>query len=173
MFLTATPLLWRLAPYAIGAAAVLGGFFWWSHHEREVGRIEEREVWLEKEAIEAAEATLRRTEITKQHQEIVNDAHAQVSQANFDRDLAVAASGRLRKQLAAYVQAGRAASATAGGSPAGDPLGVLAELLGRIDDAAGRYAAEADANRIAGLACVRAYEALSADPSRDGGRMDH
>jgi len=36
---------------------------------------------------------------------------------------------------------------------------VLAKLLGEADAMAGDYAAEADRNRLAGLACERAYEA--------------
>jgi len=41
---------------------------------------------------------------------------------------------------------------------------VLAELLGEADQLAEHFATEADRNRLAGLACERAYEAV-----RNGG----
>lgn len=154
-------------------AGLAGGVMWWSEHEYQAGRTEEREVWKGKEAIEAAEAQVRRNEIGKQHQEIIDVARQQASNAALDRDVAIAASVRLRKQLAAYVHAGRAASAAEGSPPAGDPIGVLADVLGRADQRAGELAEYADSARNAGITCERAYTALITRDDLDGGRLDH
>lgn len=72
------------------------------------------------------------------------------------------ASQRLRdaaQDAAAVARSRCAASSTPSGGPAGtDIIGLFADLLGEVDAAAGRYAAEADASRIRGLACESAYD---------------
>ncbi|RYF54289.1 MAG: DUF2514 family protein [Comamonadaceae bacterium] len=58
-------------------------------------------------------------------------------------------------------RAAREDSATLRASAAAyDPIGVLAEVLIRIDGRAGRLAEIADASRIAGQLCERSYDAL-------------
>ena len=44
-----------------------------------------------------------------------------------------------------------------------DDIGVLADLFGQLDDAAGKYAAAADEARVHGMTCTRAYESLTKD----------
>lgn len=164
---------WRLWAGLGLLVAALGSVVWWSEHQREAGRLEEREVWQRKEAIEAAEAAIRRQYVATQHQEIIDGARLEVLRAEADRDAAVADGARLRDQFAARLQARCVAPAAGASAPADDPIGVFAEVFGRIEGAAERYAAEADANRIAGDACVRAYNALSPRSDMDGGRLDH
>ena len=86
-----------------------------------------------------------------------------------DRDRARAAEHRLRDQLATLVQRYRAdgtpsANPAAAGQqpPAGDAIGVLADVLGRADRRAGVLAAFADAAHAAGAACERDYDAARA-----------
>lgn len=86
-----------------------------------------------------------------------------------DRDRARAAEHRLRDQLATLVQRYRAdgtpsANPAAAGQqpPAGDAIGVLADVLGRADQRAGELADFADRAHAAGLACERDYDAARA-----------
>lgn len=87
-------------------------------------------------------------------------ARDEVVQLRIARAGADAESVRLRKRIAALVASGRAAPA-GGGDAAGDPIGVLADVLGRADERSGIVADYADRARVAGLACQRAYEALT------------
>ncbi|MFT0547009.1 DUF2514 family protein [Allopusillimonas ginsengisoli] len=54
----------------------------------------------------------------------------------------------------------RDTAAAGGGQAAADPIGLLAVVLGELDDRAGALARYADGARVAGLACQRAYESL-------------
>ena len=82
-----------------------------------------------------------------------------------DRDRARAAERRLREQLATITSRYRTLDATGADStpagkqsPAGDAIGVLADVLGRADRRAGVLAAFADAAHAAGAACERDYD---------------
>ena len=90
-----------------------------------------------------------------------------------DRDRARASERRLREQLDAITQrfgavhAANANPAAAGQQPpAGDAIGVLADVLGRCDQRAGILADFADRTHAAGLACERDYDAARAELSR-------
>ena len=93
-----------------------------------------------------------------------------------DRDRARAAEHRLRDQLATLVQRYRAdgtpsANPAAAGQqpPAGDAIGVLADVLGRADQRAGELADFADRAHAAGLACERDYDAARVALTGRGG----
>lgn len=95
--------------------------------------------------------------------EIANAAKREADRARADARAADAVAGRLRQRVADLVAAGRAGSnsaPTSGGTPADDSLGVLADMLERADRRAGVLAEYADAARIAGQACERAYDAI-------------
>ncbi|ALD90783.1 hypothetical protein CR3_1554 [Cupriavidus gilardii CR3] len=95
--------------------------------------------------------------------EIANAAKQEADKARADARAADAVAGQLRQRVAELVAASRAGNpaATSGSEAAGDPLGVLADVLSRADRRAGILAEYADAARIAGQACERAYDALS------------
>lgn len=118
--------------------------------------------------VEAEQARTDAREANRRAGAVSGVAHDAQLQANTALASAARASDALaaeRVQRDAFVRAHRADAhpAAAGAStPADDPIGVLAEVLGSADDFAGGVAAEADANRIAGLACERAYESLIA-----------
>jgi hypothetical protein len=97
----------------------------------------------------------------ERQQEAMHHAHIQAETARTDARAAVDAAGRLRQRLAAHQE--RAAAACPG-APTGDPIGVLADVLRRADDRAGILAAYADATRLAGQACERAYDTLRTSP---------
>lgn len=91
---------------------------------------------------------------------VIDDAKKQAAAAASDADTARAASDRLRGQVAVLQRRARDTAAARGSQAAGDPIGLLAIVLGELDDRAGTLAQYADASRIAGLACERAYESL-------------
>lgn len=96
---------------------------------------------------------------------IAREAQELLDRSRADAADAGAAAERLRRQLAAFTSAARATptdpGAPASGQAAGDPIGVLADVLERVDRRAGVLAEFADRAHAAGLACERAYDALT------------
>lgn len=109
------------------------------------------------EAVQQVQAEYERQ--TKAQTEIMNEATQKAEQARIAAHTANAAAVRLRKRIADLVAANSAAASSS--APAGDAIGVLADVLGRIDQRAGELAAYADSARIAGQACERAHDALN------------
>lgn len=91
-----------------------------------------------------------------------------IEAANADAADARRASGRLQQRIDALVATARRSAANPGTEPAvaptGDPIGVLADVLGRADQRAGILAEYADKARIAGQSCERDYDALTQPP---------
>lgn len=98
-------------------------------------------------------------------QEITNAAKNETTQARADAVAATDVGRKLQQRVAALtadLRQARSQATTSGGSaPAGDPIGVLADVLGRCDRRAGILAEYADAASTAGRACERAYDALT------------
>ncbi|SOY56883.1 DUF2514 family protein [Cupriavidus taiwanensis] len=110
-------------------------------------------------AVDRARAEEQRR--TAAQTEIANVAIKDAERARDDARTAAATSDRLRQRIADLIaSAGHPAAAT-GSPPAGDPIGMLANVLERADRRAGILAEYADAARIAGLACERSYDALT------------
>ncbi|MEJ8821425.1 DUF2514 family protein [Variovorax humicola] len=122
------------------------------------------------QAAQVADQAARAEEFRReaQKQEIVDDARKQAAEAIAAVGRADAAAASLRGQLARYVAAVREASAdpgpASGSPPAGDPIGVLADVFGRADSRAGELAKGLDAARIAGVACERYADGLQPAP---------
>lgn len=112
------------------------------------------------DAVTAARAEEQRR--VAAHQEVARAAHSATVRARADAAAARSAADRLREYAAGLAAAAACdpAPAAAGASAAGPGL-LLAELLGRADQRAGVLAEYADQARIAGLACERAYDALT------------
>lgn len=97
-------------------------------------------------------------------QEAIHAAEEQTASADIAR---AAVAGSLAGLLDRYraAQRGRAAAPASGASaPAAAGSDLCPQLLGRMGEAAGRYADAADRARIAGEACARSYEALTLKP---------
>ena len=112
------------------------------------------------------EETKRRTsEIQLQDEVNTNALHLQNKIDNLQRNRsALAADNQRLRQLAntyaTYSSAAGAPASFASAVEAGNTrAGVLADMLGRIDEAAGVYAAEADESRVRGRGCEAAYGA--------------
>ncbi|WP_175992597.1 DUF2514 family protein [Burkholderia vietnamiensis] len=127
---------------------------------REISDIRADAARAQTEAVEAARTEEQRR--TAAQQEIAENASKERDQASADAAAAASAADGLRKQVAVLVERARHPAATAGSAPAGDPIGVLADVLGSIDDRAGELAKIADERGIAGQQCERDYDALTA-----------
>ncbi|MES2187247.1 MAG: DUF2514 family protein [Pseudomonadota bacterium] len=120
------------------------------------------------ELLNASESGRRRGAQQASQQE--ND-HDQAT-LQTDRPRAASASDGVRRAAAAVANAARSgcpAGNPAPGKvspPAGDPIGVLADVLGRADARAGLLADYADRARAAGAQCERDYDALTLGAGR-------
>lgn len=113
--------------------------------------------------VEAARAEEQRR--AQAQAEIANDATKQADAARADAAAANTAADGLRARVAQLVAAARASrnpAVASASAAAGDPLDVLANVLTRADRRAGDLAAYADSARVAGTACERAYDSLTA-----------
>lgn len=114
--------------------------------------------------VREAEQQARATEQarTAKIQEALDDAHKKRTIAEADARRASAASVSLRKYADSLAARCAPASPEApASSPATEAPGlVLANMLGRLDEAAGELARYADEARIAGEACQGAYVVL-------------
>jgi hypothetical protein len=161
-----SPKLW--IALAIAAAIAFGGVFCYRAGKANV-RVELDNYKLQ-QAVKTQKAELAaRAEETRREsekQKVIDEARTEtVAAQSAASDAAIAAVG-LRQRVAALVAASRSTShpsAAIGGAPA-DPIPVLADVLSRIDEAAGRFATAADNARIAGQACETSYGSLTTRP---------
>lgn len=94
--------------------------------------------------------------------EIANNAQTQIIALAAERDAAVSAADGLRSAAASAASAARKNTCPASaGKATPDTLGMFVELLSRVEERGRAMAEYADRSRIAGDACVRAYEALT------------
>lgn len=150
------PRLWGGLLLAVVLAA--GGGYWKGHHDADQSATVASQA-KQIEDLTAARDTYRRQVETQDG--VIKDAKQTADKANADALANAADSAELRKQLASYAAAARNTAAVGASPPASDPIGVLADVLGRADERAGKLAQFADAAHIAGLACERSYDALT------------
>jgi F0F1-type ATP synthase epsilon subunit len=117
------------------------------------------------EAAQKASEQARETEQQRQRDidQVRDDAQKQIKVAAADAVNAQSAADSLQLEVSKLL-AGRASlnsQIAVGGKTVRDLTTVLADLRQRADQRAGELAAVADASRIAGLACERAYDVLS------------
>lgn len=113
-------------------------------------------------AVQAAQIEYQRR--ADKQTEIAKDAETQRSKALGDAFVARAQSDGLRRELAAYAGRYKASNpaTTGGGAATGDALDLLTDLLGQSVGNSQALAEYADRARIAGQACERSYNALTA-----------
>ncbi|MEG5263216.1 DUF2514 family protein [Pseudomonas sp. JDS28PS106] len=118
------------------------------------------------EAANAARAEEQRRQ--REINQVRNDAQDQIKAAAADAALAASTADSLQQQVDKLLAGRRTCDSRVaeGSQTIRDLTTVLADLRRRADERAGELAAAADASRIAGLTCEKAYEALSA--SRPG-----
>lgn len=159
------PRLWLATILAL-ALAYGGGRWQQSAHDRAAYQAKVTAAALDaaRKQIKAVDdARLEEQRRTRAQTGIADAAKKDADGARLDARDAGAAADRLRKrvdQLLAAVRAGQNSAAPSGSASAGDPLGVLADVLEKSDRRTGILAEYADEARIAGQACERAYDAL-------------
>lgn len=125
--------------------------------ELSVARAEWSESARKAEARARSEEQRRQTAI----EGIRRDAQEKIAAVAADAAAADDAAGRLRARVAELSRRPARCPGAAGGSEATDTArDLLADMLGRLDEAAGGVAEFADRSRAAGLTCQFAYEAL-------------
>lgn len=156
----------------LGLLTVLIGAWAYGHHQGDAsGRAAVQQAWDRERAVQLAAAVAA----SEANQSIDRQRAAQAQEiarhAELAQDIvrtaavrAVAAADGLRNRSAAVAAAcDRSASDTAfapASAAAPSPGVLLADVLRRIDTAAGELAAVADQRGVAGAACVAAYDAL-------------
>lgn len=112
-----------------------------------------------------AAARLTETKHAQRLQENLDAEHIARLAVEADARRADAAAGSLRERARQLAAASRCpatdSAAAAGGPAAAAPGDLLADLLERVDEAAGQVGRYADQARLAGATCERAYRALT------------
>jgi hypothetical protein len=159
------PLFWLAL--LLGGLVAYGGGRWQQSHADAAKYEADRT----KAALSAAVDQVRAVERARDEEqrrtaaqtEIANAAIQNAKSAQADARIADAARRELLARVTALVNASRSAgntNAVGGGPSAGDAAGLLADVLGKIDQRAQELAEFADAAHIAGQACERSYDAL-------------
>lgn len=156
--MTLLKLVW---PYALAMLLGVAASIYGEHliSAREIAGMKADAATAQAKAVDAARVEGQRR-IAAQS-EIANEAAQQRSAALGDAFAARAAADGLRKQVAALLSRAQHPAASAGSAPAGDPIGVLADVLESADERAGKLAEIADERGIAGQQCERDYDALT------------
>lgn len=140
------------AAVAFAIGLTIGAGATGSHYRHKIAKMEGQRIEREA-AIANAVLETQTAEINKM-QRALNYANEQTHQARADADAANAANRKLRESLASYRARYATAIASSGaGEPNSDPIGVLADLLGRMGEAGERISRYADEVKIAGAAC--------------------
>ena len=140
-----------------GIGVTLGAGATGSHYRAKIAAMKHEQAEREA-AIANAVLETQTAEINKM-QRVLNYANEQTHQARADADRANDANRKLRQSLADYRARHANTTASAGqGEPGADPIGVLAELLGRMGEAGERISRYADEVKIAGLACEELHK---------------
>lgn len=167
------PQLYALAGAVVVAAALGTGGAWYARGvvaDRDLAQLGRQHAQAVAQAAGTAREAEAQARLEEQRraaalQEIADEADAARARATADADRARRAADSLRD--AARAAAARCSApaddptAAEPGASAASPGLVLADVLGRADDRAGELAAALDASRAAGLACERAYDALT------------
>lgn len=118
----------------------------------ESGRLAERAQRTEEQR-RAAAVTKEATSAQARIASLEDDVRRLGAAAVGVRDAAAGAAGRARAHSCTAEPVTR--------QPGDDPIGLLADVLGRADQRAGELAEYADRLRIAGIACERSYDSLT------------
>lgn len=143
----------------LGAGVVLLGGIWAHGYTHGKGSEQRKADAAIRAAIDAARAEESRR--VMRLQEAQDAEHLARKAAQRDAAAARAAVVSLRQQAADYAGQSCNPAAATGGATAEDRPRVLADVLGELAARADLLAEQADAARIAGQLCERAYDALT------------
>ena len=144
------------AAVAFAIGLTIGAGATGSHYRAKIASMKTEQAQREAAAVARALAT-QQNQITKM-ETALDVAQKQTIQARTDADAADAANRKLRQSLADYrARHANTVASTGEGEPDSDPIGVLADLLGRMGEAGERISRHADEVKIAGTACEAAW----------------
>lgn len=166
---------WRLVGLVV-IAALLFGAGWCVNGWRKDAAIAEIEADRTKERRDQAlaqinavdRARLEEQRRTAAEKESTNEALKQLAALRTSAAASDAARRELLARVAALANAARNprdSSSVPAGTATRDPVLLLADVLGRVDQRAGELARYADAARIAGQKCERDYDSLTPAPA--------
>jgi len=142
------------------ALSAAGAWQWQANsYERQISDIrgEYAEAARQAEARARSEEQRRQTAI----EGIRRDAQEKISAVAADAAAADGAASRLRARVAQLSRRPASCPGAADGGDTADPArNLLADMLGRLDEAAGGIAEFADRSRAAGLTCQVSYESV-------------
>ncbi|WP_261526444.1 DUF2514 domain-containing protein [Burkholderia multivorans] len=144
--------------FIVALAITAAGCYFKGHHDAD------QSATLADQAKQIRELKAERDEYqrrTAAQQENANHAAKERDLARADAAAAASAADGLRKQVATLIERARHPAATTGSAAAGDALDLLADVLGRADEAAGELAKIADERGIAGKQCEADYDSLT------------
>lgn len=140
--------------------------------EAKQGRAEDGRLYLAAYAARNEAYRVRERITDEKQRKALDEERDKTSVARADADAVRAARDRLRNRIAATATGCPAGAerteAPGGGPPAGAPADLQGDVLEGFGDAAGQLAAYADAARIAGETCERAYDALIPEVPGEG-----
>jgi ribosomal protein S12 methylthiotransferase accessory factor YcaO len=143
------------AAVAFAIGLTIGAGATGSHYRHKIAALEGQRI--EREAAIASAVMETKLAQIQQIHGALDAAQKQTIQARADADRANDANRRLRQSLADYrARHANTTASTGQGEPDSDPVGVLAELLGRMGEAGQRVSRYADEVKIAGAACEAA-----------------
>ena len=143
-----------------GASFAAGWYVTGLRHESRAAQASEQTAIAVAEAASAARAEeARRYDALNA---IATQTQAQLDRAQVDRRRADSAARSLRDAANAAASTACNPSTPAPSEAASAPAMVLANVLGRIDEAAGELAATLDASHAAGIGCQVSYDAVRA-----------
>ncbi len=150
-----------LAPLVLVLAFLIGLWLGIRHYGE--SRYEAGIAWQKAEQQKADEAA--RAERDAEKLRLERQSAAELAQARADADSADAAADRLQRQLSQIERRAGDYSASVGISPSGDnTVLLLADVFRQSLNLNRQLAAYADRARIAGQACERQYDSLTAKP---------
>lgn len=157
-----SPLLIKVLAGLALIAAVMVGLHLYDVHQQELGAAQFKAQAAE-QALTATQENLRESNrrAAAINQKAINADQA-ASAARVDADAVSTANQRLRQRIATLNRDATDHSAPAVPGASNSTADVVsADLFTGVVDTAGRYAAIADAARIAGQACEQSYDALT------------
>lgn len=164
----------RLLTFGLLVFVITAGWQWLRAEESTMAHAKTVAEFAEYRATQAKEHTqaLEKVRVDEAHirkiqQEALNAEYLARIAAEADADSARNAAGGLRQRAAQLAAAARCSAGdsalAASGPPADAPGDLLAELLERVDQAAGEIGRYADQARRSGQLCERSYDALTAE----------
>jgi len=141
----------------LGIGVTLGAGATGSHYRAKIAKMQHEQA--EREAAIASAVMETKLAQIQQIHGALDAAQKQTIQARADADRANDANRKLRQSLADYrAKHANTTASTGEGEPDTDPIGVLADLLGRMGEAGERISRYADEVKIAGLACEELHK---------------